>query len=141
MSLRTFRERILQTIAFEAGGIALVGPAYALVFGASAPETLTIVLALSLAAMVWSPMHNSAFDWLDLRLTGRVASDRPQKLRLIHALSHEVTVMVVTLPMLMALGGHSFAAALLVDIGFSLAYAAYAYVFHMVYDRWRPVSG
>ncbi len=141
MSLRTFRERILQTIAFEAGGIALVGPAYALAFGVSAPETLTIVLALSLAAMVWSPMHNAAFDGLDLRLTGRVASDRPQKLRLIHALSHEVTVMVVTLPLLMALGGHSFATALLVDIGFSLAYAAYAYVFHMVYDRWRPVSG
>lgn len=140
MSLRTFRERILQTLAFEAGGIALVGPVYALVMGAGAPETLTILISLSVAAMLWSPLHNTAFDWVDLTLTGRVASDRPQGLRLVHAISHEVTVMVVTLPLLMVLGDHSFATAIMLDIGFTVAYSGYAYLFHIAYDKWRPVT-
>ena len=141
MSLRTFRERILQTIAFEAGGIVLVTPVYALSMGAGVSHAFTILISLSVVAMLWSPLHNTVFDWLDLTLTGRVASDRRQRLRLAHVISHEVTVMVVTLPLLMVLGGHSFKTALMLEIGFSTAYAAYAYVFHIAYDHWRPVKG
>ncbi len=56
------------------------------------------MLALSAAVLVWSPVHNTVFDWLDLRLSGRVASDRPQRWRLVHAASHEATTVIVTLP-------------------------------------------
>jgi uncharacterized membrane protein len=47
---------------------------------------------------------------------------------------------IVTWPVIVALTDLSWAAALLADIGLTLAYAAWAYVFHHGYDRWRPVA-
>jgi uncharacterized membrane protein len=94
---------------------------------------------LALAIMAWSPLHNSVFDWVDLRMTGRVASDRPHSLRIIHALCHEATSVVITLPLIMLIGGHGFWQALGIDIGFTLFYSVYAYFFHLTYDALRPV--
>jgi uncharacterized membrane protein len=89
--------------------------------------------------LVWSPIHNTLFDWADYRLSGRLASDRPQRWRVVHAISHEATTLVVTLPILMGLGGLTFWTALVVDMGLTFLYTAYAYVFHNLYDRLRPV--
>ncbi|MFM7445024.1 MAG: PACE efflux transporter [Tabrizicola sp.] len=139
MTLRSPRERLIQTISYEFGGLCLSVPLVALFGGGSTGEAFWLMLALSVAVMIWSPIHNTVFDWLDLRLSGRLASDRPQRWRLVHAASHEATTIVVTLPILIWLGGFSFWAALLADLGLTLLYAAYAYVFHLVYDRLRPV--
>jgi uncharacterized membrane protein len=139
MTLRSPRERVLQTFCFEAGGLLLVTPAYALLTGSTHGEGLLVIAALALAVMIWSPLHNSLWDWVEYRRTGRVASDRPQAQRIAHALSHEATTVVVTLPLLMILGGHDFWTALLLDLGLTLFYAGYAYIFHVFYDRLRPV--
>jgi uncharacterized membrane protein len=140
MSLRSPRERFIQTLAFEAGGLVLVLPLYVLVTGNGAGAGFLLLTVLAVAVMLWSPLHNTVFDWLDLRLSGRVASARPQKLRIIHAISHEVTVVVVTLPIMLWLGGLSLREALLAAVGLTAVYTAYAYAFHLVYDRLRPVA-
>jgi uncharacterized membrane protein len=137
--LRCTKERILQTLCFEAGGLLLVAPVYASFSGKSAAGSLGLLLVLSVLMMMWSPLHNTAFDWCEARHSRRVASDRPHALRFVHAASHEVTSIAVTLPALMVLGGHSFWGAVVVDIGLTAAYAAYAYVFHIVFDWLRPV--
>ncbi|MGQ0567489.1 MAG: PACE efflux transporter [Gemmobacter sp.] len=139
MTLRSSRERLLQTVAFEAGGLALVVPLYAVATGAGSGESLALFVALSVAVMLWSPLFNTAFDLIDLRLTGRLASDRPHRLRLVHAVLHEVSTVVVTLPVIMVIGGHGWLDALALDVALTVVYAAYAYVFHLAYDRWRPV--
>ena len=139
MSLRSARERLIQTLAYEAGGLLLSVPLVALVGGGTAAEAFALMLTLSIAVMLWSPLHNTLFDWADLRLSGRVASDRPQRWRLVHAASHEATTVVVTLPILMWLGDMGFWAALVTDLGLTLLYTAYAYHFHLLYDRLRPV--
>ena len=140
MTLRSPRERAIQTLAYEAGGLCLSVPLVALFGGGTAGEAFGLMLALSFAVLVWSPIHNTVFDWLDLSLSGRVASDRPQRWRLVHAASHEASTVVVTLPILIWLGGLGLWAALLADLGLTLLYAGYAYVFHLVYDRLRPVQ-
>lgn len=140
MSLRPARERVLQTLAFELGGLALVVPLYTVIMGTGAGESLVLIAVLSVTLMLWSPLHNTVFDWCDLRWTGRLASDRPQRWRLVHALSHEFTSVVASLPVLVLLGGHGLWEALVIDLTLSLFYTAYAYVFHLVYDRLRPVQ-
>ena len=40
----------------------------------------------------------------------------------------------------MLVGGHGFWEAVAVDIGLSVLYVIYAYVFHILYDRFRPVT-
>lgn len=139
MTLRSPRERLVQTLAYELGGLCLSVPLVALVGGGTTGEAFWLMLALSAAVLVWSPIHNTLFDWLDLRLAGRLASDRPQRWRLVHAISHEATTVVVTLPILVWLGGYDLWTALVADLGLTLFYAAYAYAFHLVYDRLRPV--
>jgi uncharacterized membrane protein len=140
MPLRTFKERLYQTLAFELGGLVLAAPLYGLIFGQSGAQSLTLLAALSLAVMLWTPIHNTLFDLADFKRTGRSASDRPHGIRILQALSQESTVIVVTLPLVMQIGGHGFKEALLVDLGLTLFYAAYAYLFHIVFDWLRPVS-
>jgi uncharacterized membrane protein len=117
----------------------MVTPVYALIFGSTAGEGFTLLLALSVAVMVWSPCFNTLFDWTDLRFSGRVASDRPHGLRLVHAVLHEASSVIVTLPLILWIGGLTISMALMLDLGLTLFYSAYAYVFHVIYDRLRPV--
>ncbi len=140
MTLRTARERVIQTLAYEAGGLAVATPLYALAFGIEAGESALVLAAVSVAMMIWSPIHNTLFDLVEWRMMRRVASDRPHTDRVLHALSHEVTAAVVTVPILMFLSDLGFTEALLADIGLSGVYALYAYAFHCFYDRLRPIK-
>lgn len=140
MSLRSLHERAVQTVAFELGGIVIATPLYALIFSAPFGGSLTLVLALAVAMMLWSPLHNTVYDIIDLRLSGRVASDRPHGWRILHAISHEATSLIVTVPILVTLGGHSPFEAILVDLGLTALYVVYAYSFNILYDRLRPVQ-
>ena len=107
--------------------------------GAGAAASLKPVAALALVVMAWAALFNTAFDLLEHRLSGRVASERPGLWRLLHAALHEASAVVVTWPVIVALTGLSWSAALLADLGLTLVYAVYAYAFHRLYDWWRPV--
>ncbi len=137
--IRSARERVVQTLGFEAGGLLLVAPLYGLASGSDTGESFALVAALALVVMTWAALYNTAFDLVEHRLTGRVASARPERWRIVHALGHEASAVVVTWPVIVAVTGMGWRAALMADIALTLAYAAYAYVFHRVYDRLRPV--
>ena len=140
MPIRSARERFYQTLAFEAGGLVIAAPLYGLIFGQGGQESVLLLASLSLAMMIWAPLHNTLFDMADFRLTGRSASDRPKGLRVIQALSMETGSLVVTLPLIMALSGFGIARALMAELGLTLFYAAYGYIFHIVFDRMRPIA-
>jgi uncharacterized membrane protein len=140
MRLRTLRERVIQVIAFEVGGLLLAVPLYILMFEESAAGSALLLSVLAASVMVWSPIHNTLFDWADGRLSGRLASDRLHRWRVVHAASHEVTSMLVTLPLIVAMTGLGIKEALALDVGLTLFYAAYAYVFHLVFDLVRPMA-
>jgi uncharacterized membrane protein len=137
--LRSTRERVIQTLWFEAIGLLVIAPLYAVVAGAGLKESYAMVAVVSMVVMLWSAVFNTLFDRAELRLTGRVASARPQRLRLLHAALHEFTAVAVTWPVIWAMTSLTWAEALVADLGLTLAYTAYAYVFHIVFDRLRPV--
>ena len=74
MTLRSPRERLIQTISYEIGGLCLSVPLVVLFGGGTAGEAFWLMLALAAAVLIWSPIHNTVFDWLDLRLSGRLAT-------------------------------------------------------------------
>jgi uncharacterized membrane protein len=139
MILRTFRERLLQSAALEAGGILLAGPLYAFATGQGHSDGIGLVAVLAAAILVWSPLHNYVFDLIEARHTTRLASDRPHGLRVLHALSHELTSTGVTVPLIMVFGGLEFWTALAIDLGLSAFYTVYAFAFFWVYDIVRPI--
>lgn len=139
--VRSLRERIIQTLAYEAGGLAVASPIWALLSGDTGGESLFILMCISLAAMSWAALYNTAADLAESRLAGRLASDRPHHWRLIHAVGLEASSIVVTMPLIILLTGFSWLQALAADIGLTLLYAAYGYFFHIAFDRLRPVGG
>lgn len=136
---RDARERLRQTLCFEAGGLLLVAPLFALSAEARMRDSFALIAVLTLLVMGWSALFNTAFDFVEHRLSGRLASQRPQWLRGVHALLHEASAVVLTCPTIVAMTGLSWGAALVTDIGLTLAYALYAYVFHLIYDACRPL--
>ncbi|WP_404818277.1 chlorhexidine efflux transporter [Roseobacter sinensis] len=137
--LRSVRERVIQTVAFEAGGLLIAVPLYGLVFERSSFDSFILVAAVSTVLLLWLPIHNTAFDLCELRLTGRAASDRPHRLRFAHAICAELTSTLVTWPVIVFVGGHGVWVALAIDVGLSTFYVLYGYLFHLVFDRLRPV--
>ncbi len=140
MQLRSARERAIQTLCYEAGGLVIVSPLYALAHRRLHDRLGGAALALSAAMLFWTPLHNTIFDSAELRLARRCASARPHPWRIVHAVSHEGTSALVTVPIVMHLGGFAFWQALAVDVGLTAAYVAYAYVFHLGFDRLRPIA-
>ena len=138
--LRTFKERVIQTSCFEIGGLALSVPVFASLTQSGEFDALITLVAVSLAIMCWTFFHNYIFDWAEFRMTRQVASDRPNGRRLIHAFSHEATSVVVSLPILIWLSELSWQEALIADIGLTLFYTAYAFIFYRIYDAVRPVQ-
>lgn len=140
MSLRSGRERILQTFTFETLGLAIVVPTHALLSQTPAETSALLVLSLAVIATLWSPLFNIVFDRIDLSVSGRVASDRPHRLRLLHAVLVELSALLVTLPMVMHLAGYGLWDALFFGMTLTVFYTVYAYVFYLAYDRLRPVA-
>ncbi|MTE01095.1 PACE efflux transporter [Paracoccus sp. YIM 132242] len=139
MSLRSGRERMVQTATFETLGLAIVVPIHAQVSHTPADSSALLVATLAVIVTLWSPLFNTVFDRIDLAWSGRVASDRPHRLRLVHAALLELSALVVTVPVIMHLAGCGLRQALVFDLALTVFYTAFAYVFHLAYDRLRPV--
>jgi uncharacterized membrane protein len=141
IGIRSGRERLIQTLWFEALGALVVGPGFAWFTATPAGESFVVMLALSIAVMGWAAFYNTAFDRVERRVTGRVASDRPQRWRVLHAVGLESTAVVVTWPLIVALTSLGWLEALVAEFGLTLAYAVYGYFFHLGFDSLRPVRG
>lgn len=137
--IRNWRERALQTLAFELGGMLIVAPIWHLATGASALDSVLLLACLSMAVMLWMALYNTVFDVVEARFTGIVASDRPHGRRVLHAVGLEATSALVTWPLIVAVTGLGWLEALVADFGLTLAYALYGYLFHLAFDRLRPV--
>lgn len=139
MTQRAPHERLAQTVLYEAGGLALAAPLFAAAFGTGVGHSLLVLAALSGAVILVGPIHDSLFDRIEWRLTGRSASRRPHRLRLLHAVTHELAGLALTLPLLMVLAKLGFWEAVLAELGLTAFYVAYAYLFFLAYDLIRPV--
>ena len=137
--VRNARERLLQTMLFETGGLLLITPLLAWVTGAQAGESLALLVVLSAAIMSWSALYNTVFDHAEARWALRTASARPHRLRLLHAMGLEVSSALLTCPIIVWMTGLGWWQAMAADIALSLVYATYGYLYHLAFDHWRPV--
>lgn len=138
--LRTPLDRARQVVAFEVGGLLLITPPFAWASGVPAGDSLGLLALVALIAALWNAVYMTAFDWIEGRLTGRTADRRGWLARVAQAIGFEFGLMLISLPIVMAWTGMGWVDALLADVGLALAYAAYAYVFNLAYDRVFPIA-
>lgn len=138
--LRSLPDRLRQIALFEVGGLILITPPYIWLTGQPGGESLALMAALALLASVWNGVYNTAFDWIEGRLTGRTADRRPWALRAAHAVGFEGGLLLMTLPVILLWTGMDWLTALVADIGLALAYMVYAFGFNLAYDRMFPIA-
>ena len=138
-AIRGRRERAIQTLSFEALGLLIVSPLFAQFTVSRTGETLLVLMTLSIAVMCWSALYNTAFDLIEYRARGRMASDRSHGVRVLHSVGHEASAAIVTWPLIVTLTTLGWVDALVADLGLTLTYAIYGYIFHLGFDRLRPV--
>lgn len=137
---RTLRDRARQVALFEIGGLVLSTPPFVWLSDVPFVDAVGLMFVLALIATLWNAAYNTGFDWIEGRLTGRQADQRPWLLRVAHALGFEGGILVLGLPVVMAWTGMGWMAALVADIGLALFYVVYAFFFNLAYDRVFPIT-
>lgn len=111
--LRSGRERLLQTLAYETGGLLTVTPLFAQASASALDDSFALLAMLSVVVMGWAAAFNTAVDRLEARRWHRSACQRPTSARLFHALALEGGAVLLTWPVFMLsaawAGGHHWA--------------------------------
>lgn len=134
--MRTIGDRIRQAVSFEVIGLLFSIPLAALTFGYSLEKTGVLGLIGATLATAWNYIFNLGFDHTLKRLTG--STRKSLKLRVLHAFSFELGLLMAFLPIIAWWIGIGLLEALLVDVSFALFYLVYAFVFTWCYDTIFP---
>ncbi len=137
---RSLGERAAESVAYEGIGLLAIVPGYCLISGSTLIESATMLLSVSVVAMLWCGAFNTAFDYIDSHFARQVASDRPHRTRLLQSALCEAGEIAVTFPVIYALSGMGWQQALGADMGLAAVYVAYGYGFHLAFDKLRPVG-
>jgi len=136
--MRTTADRIRHTVFFELMGLLLCAPLASWGLEKSLAQVGTLSIALSLAAMAVNYLYNLAFD-VALVKFGWPVNVRPTWLRAIHAILFESSLIFITVPMVAWWLDMSLWTAFLTDVGFTLFFLVYAFVYNWAYDVVFPM--
>lgn len=130
---KTFGERILHAVGFEALAVMISAPVAAWLLNKSLFEMGTLAVLLSTTAMLWNIVYNTIFDrfWPMSRVT------RTLKVRICHALGFESGFILIGLPIAAGWLGISLLNAFVLEIGFFLFFLPYTVFYNWLYDTLR----
>jgi uncharacterized membrane protein len=140
LPLRSLLDRLRQIALYEIGGLALISPLFAFGAGISPASSIGLLAALSLIIGTWNGVYSTAFDWCERAITGQSADRRSLLARVAHAVFLEAGAVVFTTPLIAAWTDVSWKAAFIEDIGLTVVYVAYAFVFGLLYDSVFPIG-
>lgn len=127
-------ERIFQAVMFELIALAIIVPSTVVIAGMEAGKMGVVGIGLSLFAMVWNYVYNIGFD----KLTGDKRSTRSLMVRIIHACGFELSMIVITLPILAWYLSISWLEVFMLEAGFLVFILIYTYIFNLLYDKYQP---
>lgn len=134
--MRTTQDRIRQAVSFELIGLVLVIPLASFAFGLTLSDTGVLGLIGASLATGWNYLFNLLFDHGMKRYRGTTRKTVP--LRLVHAVSFELGLMLAFLPIVVWWLDVGFVEAAIMDLSFVLFYLVYAFVFTWAYDSIFP---
>ncbi|HSP59125.1 MAG TPA: PACE efflux transporter [Halomonas sp.] len=126
--MRSWKERMAQSMLFELGGLVLVTPLASLVSGHGLGDIGLLALGLATLAMLWNLVWNRLFDrWVPTRRRSFLQ-------RLAQALGFESGLLVMTLPVVAWWLEVGWLEAFWLDLGFVVFFLCYAMVFNTAFD-------
>lgn len=125
------KRKVVQAISYEAVALVFIAPALAWVFGGGLALSGALALAVCLLAVAWNMVFNSLFEgWEKRQCDPRRTVGR----RVLHAVTFEVGLLVMTVPLLAWALGIGWWQALVTDFTLMLFFLLYAFVFQWGFD-------
>lgn len=130
---KTWTERVVHAVGFEALALLLCAPLGAWILGKPVLEIGLLSALISAVAMAWNMIYNAGFDffWPVARFA------RTLKVRALHAIGFEGGLILICVPMTAFVLDSSLAYAFAVEVGFLLAFLPYTIAYNWVYDSLR----
>ena len=135
--MRTFRERVVHALLFEAVALAIFIPGSALVFNQPMQHMGVIGVVSATIATLWNFVFNLGFDRAMLRLRGSI--QKTLAIRVAHTFLFEAGLVVMLIPMIAWYLGIGLLQALLMDLAIVAFYLVYTFFFNLAYDRVFPL--
>ena len=134
-STRSITERVLHACLFEFFAIIftmLIG-----VFLLNKPVSSMGIVSVLIS--ITALLLNILFNWIFDKLFPFVNGDRPIKVRILHALGFEATLVLFTVPMLAYILKESLLEALIIEAGLLVFFLFYTYLYNWGYDQIRKI--
>lgn len=133
---RSTADRIRYALSFEVIGILLSAPLGAWVFDMPLFEIGVVGFLGATIATLWNFGYNLLFDSTLLAMTGSAAKSLP--VRVAHAVLFEVGLIAVLMPVIAWYLDVGLWTVFVMDIGFSVFYMVYAFIFDAAYMAIYP---
>lgn len=132
-------DRFRYAVFLEIGLMSIFIPITAFIYDKSLIDVSVLGISVSTMAMIYTMTFNYAYDHFDVRL-GNVPTERSMRGRVIHALSFELSFMILTVPFIIWWLQISVWAAITLDIALALSVVVWTFFYTMGYDKLFPVS-
>jgi uncharacterized membrane protein len=130
---KSLAERVGHALAFEVIALLICAPLFSWLMGTTVAAMGALTLAISLIAMAWNVVYNTAFD----RLQRRLGFSRTLVVRMLHAVVFEFGLILVAVPLAAVWLDISLWRAFVLDAGLLLFFLPYTLVFNWTYDALR----
>jgi uncharacterized membrane protein len=129
--MQGIKRRIVYVTLFEAIAIAITSTSFASLSGSGMDRAGAAAVFSSLIAVTWSFVYNVLFERWEARQTKR---GRSVARRIAHAVGIEGGLIVFLVPMIALTLRVSLVEAFMMDIGLSVFFLVYAYVYNLIFD-------
>ena len=124
--------RVLQSVLYEVGAVAFVGPMLGLTFGKPVNSTILLAVVLSTVAVCWNYGFNALFERWESR---QAVKGRSFARRLAHGIGFEGGLTVLLVPVVALWLETTFLAAFLTNLGLMAFFFAYAVGYTWAFDK------
>ncbi|WP_321887072.1 PACE efflux transporter [Paraburkholderia bannensis] len=129
--MQGIKRRVVYLTLFEGLGILITGTSFASVAGSGADRAGAAAIFTSLVAVAWNALYNWLFERWEARQTQR---GRSPLRRVLHAIGFEGGLVIFLVPMIALTLRVSLFEAFAMDIGLTVFFLVYAYIFNLVFD-------
>ena len=132
ITLSPIKRRLVYVTIFEV--IAIISSTFVLMYlsGSGASESLPVAVMVSVAAVIWNFIYNTAFEAWERR---RQVMQRTFFIRSAHAIGFEGGLVLICLPLYMIWYDVGFIKAFMMEAALLLFFLVYTFVFTLGFDK------
>lgn len=137
--MQGIKRKLVYAFSYELIAVGITGSALTVLAGHDMVYAGVAAVALSVIALIWNLLYNTAFEWWEAHQDKR---GRGILRRIAHAAGFEAGLIIMLVPLLSWWLQISLWQAFLLDLGLLAFFLGYTFVFNFVFDRWLglPVS-